>query len=121
MTFVIVNRNQNKVSDVILDQIIKKLPEIIASTLSTTSKEGMLMPEDIKVKALNFSPLGINIRDVEIVVCVRDFAEVKSNLRDRRLDITKEITPLLPIGISGYVMVLPLPLVSLKEFSESLI
>ncbi len=119
MTFVIVSSNRSKVSDAILGKVIKKLPEICASTLSTTGEEGMLMPEDVRVKVLNFSPLGIVTRDLEIIACVRNFPEIISNLRARRLDITEEITSILPDGISGYVMVLPLPLSSLKEFSEN--
>ncbi len=92
-----------------------QMPKIVAVSLDTSSLDGevaRLTPDDIEVWPHESSSLGVNTKDIEIVIWTHEFPGRREILEERKDEIVKSVRKFLSDwdkNISGFVWVLLQP------------
>lgn len=92
MPLVHLSYKPERVSEDVLRSLVPKLPEIIASVLST--KEGPVSANEIEVRPRQVSPYDWNASDFSIDIDANWYADRALNVEDRAKEIARRIREL---------------------------
>lgn len=122
MPLVVVNRNPKSFDERSLENLVRALPDLVASALTCENPDGELTAKDIEVWVQDSGPFDVNTKDVEIIIWANLYPERQADLDRRQRYITGGIKALMNAGdiatvkrISGFVWVLLQP-ASFGEF-----
>lgn len=112
MPLVVIQHKPGRVLDDMLQNLAKKMPEIVADALSADAPGAELTSTDIEVWVQEGGKLDVNTKDLEIIIWATSYPARLENLDFRKEMIVQQVKTFLADydrNLSGFVWVLLQP------------